>query len=119
METSICLPYRTGVQDTDLIAVFGNLLDNAAEACMDLPPAQRSISLSAHSRGGYLCIHMENACSPQGEMARAARIDGLARGLGGLILSDIARQYHGDFSARAEGNTYVSDITLLMDEALL
>ena len=84
------------VSNTDLIVAFGNLLDNALEACSGIPDAQ--IMLRAHMDKGYLVIQESNpvrARQPQGKKPR--RIPELERGVGFRVLSGLAAKYDGSF----------------------
>ena len=117
VETDVRLPSVLGVASTDLIAIFGNLTNNAAEACLQLPAERRYIRLSAGMRGSVLAVRMENATASVPASARPERIKGLGRGLGFQILSDIAARYHGEFRGQDEGGRYVSTITLQTEEA--
>ena len=99
------------VSNTDLIVAFGNLLDNALEACAGIPDAQ--ITLRAHMDKGYLVIQESNpvrARQPQGKKPR--RIPELERGVGFRVLSSLAEKYDGSFRHTCENDTYT--VTLLL-----
>lgn len=106
------LPREPGIADTALITAFGNLLDNAVEACLQLPPEQRFIRLSAGMRGAFLAIRVENSGPQTSTTPRLERIPGLERGLGIHILRDLAEQYHGAFQTSYENGCYVAVLTL-------
>ena len=105
------LPVELPVSNTDLIVAFGNLLDNALEACAGIPDAQ--ITLRAHMDKGYLVIQESNpvrARQPQGRKPR--RIPELERGVGFRVLSGLAEKYDGSFRHTCEDGVYT--VTLLL-----
>lgn len=48
------------IDDADIYSLFGNILDNAAEAVMKLPEESRRIFLSVKLNGELLIVHIEN-----------------------------------------------------------
>ena len=111
VRADVSLPVELPVSNTDLIVAFGNLLDNALEACSGIPDAQ--ITLRAHMDKGYLVIQESNpvrARQPQGKKPR--RIPELERGVGFRVLSGLAAKYDGSFRHTCENDTYT--VTLLL-----
>ena len=114
VRAEVSLPVELPVSNTDLIVAFGNLLDNALEACSGIPDAQ--ITLRAHMDKGYLVIQESNpvrARQPQGKKPR--RIPELERGVGFRVLSGLAAKYDGSFRHTCENDTYT--VTLLLRAA--
>ena len=62
----------------DLCSVFSNLLNNAIEACVELPEEQRYIRLYTRNVGSYLNIMVQNSAlsgdreQPRAEIGRAS-----------------------------------------------
>ena len=111
VRADVSLPVELPVSNTDLIVAFGNLLDNALEACSGIPDAQ--ITLRAHMDKGYLVIQESNpvrARQPQGKKPR--RIPELERGVGFRVLSGLAAKYDGSFRHTCEDGVYT--VTLLL-----
>ena len=111
VQADVSLPVELPVSNTDLIVAFGNLLDNALEACTGIPDAQ--ITLRAHIDKGYLVIQESNPVrprQPQGKKPR--RIPELERGVGFRVLSGLAGKYDGSFQHTCENDTYT--VTLLL-----
>ena len=114
VQADVSLPVELPVSNTDLIVAFGNMLDNALEACEGVPGAQ--ITLRAHMDKGYLVIQESNpvrARQPQGKKPR--RIPELERGVGFRVLSGLAAKYDGSFRHTCENDTYT--VTLLLRAA--
>ena len=111
VRADVSLPVELPVSNTDLIVAFGNLLDNALEACSGIPDAQ--ITLRAHMDKGYLVIQESNsvrARQPQGKKPR--RIPELERGVGFRVLGSLAAKYDGSFRHTCEDGVYT--VTLLL-----
>ena len=114
VQADVSLPVELPVSNTDLIVAFGNLLDNALEACSGIPDAQ--ITLRAHMDKGYVVIQESNPVrprQPQGKKPR--RIPELERGVGFRVLSGLAEKYDGSFRHTCENDTYT--VTLLLRAA--
>ncbi len=115
VQADVSLPVELPVSNTDLIVAFGNMLDNALEACSGIPDAQ--ITLRAHMDKGYLVIQESNpvrARQPQGKKPR--RIPELERGVGFRVLSGLAQKYDGSFRHELEpGSDYA--VTLMLRAA--
>ena len=59
------IPEQIGIQDVDLMCLFSNIMDNAIEACEELPEnLQRWIRLQATLRSGLLLLTCENSAQP-------------------------------------------------------
>ena len=111
VRADVSLPVELPVSNTDLIVAFGNLLDNALEACSGIPDAQ--ITLRAHMDKGYLVIQESNPVrprQPQGKKPR--RIPELERGVGFRVLSGLAEKYDGSFRHASENDTYTVTLSL-------
>lgn len=62
--TDISAAEKLSVSDTDLTVLFGNLIENAGEACLRLPKEKRYISLKIKmSNSDALVFYIENYCT--------------------------------------------------------
>ena len=114
VQADVSLPVELPVSNTDLIVAFGNLLDNALEACSGIPDA--AITLRAHMDKGYLVIQESNpVCARQPQGKKPRRIPELERGVGFRVLSSLAAKYDGSFRHTCENDTYT--VTLLLRAA--
>ena len=114
VRADVSLPVELPVSKPDLIVAFGNLLDNALEACEGVPGAQ--ITLRAYMDKGYLVIQESNpVCARQPQGKKPRRIPELERGVGFRVLSSLAAKYDGSFRHTCENDTYT--VTLLLRAA--
>lgn len=110
VESEIVLPSELPVSNTDLIIVFGNLMDNAEEACAH--SATPHISLRAHIEKGVLVIKEENSVSEGSDSGKQRHIPELERGVGMHILASVAEKYHGRFEHENNGDTFTAAVYL-------
>lgn len=104
----------------ELCAVFSNLLDNAINACAQVPEDARSIGLKARVDSGYLVVRMENSCAPlrAGERRRSPRSHGgrlPEHGWGLSILKTLADRHEGKLETAQEEGTYRTTILLKVE----
>lgn len=111
LDVSVSIPADAAIADTDLVCTFGNLLDNAFEACEGLPGAV--IQIRGHVAAGCLMISTENPLGEQKE--KKARIRGLERGIGLRVLENLAKKYGGSFRYGMDNGSFRSEITLRLD----
>ncbi|MBR1565292.1 MAG: GHKL domain-containing protein [Oscillospiraceae bacterium] len=107
LECDTELPPALGIRDPDLISVLGNLLDNAAEACA----APAVIHMQAQLKGPYLFIQVSNPIGHD-SVEKQTRTPELRRGLGQVILRDLADKYDGEFRTSTADGTYTATLLL-------
>ena len=107
LDAVVFVPRDISIAATDLVCTYGNLLDNAFEACRGLEGA--TIRLRTYIAAGCLAISTENPIGPESE--RKCRIRGLERGIGLRVLQDLAKKYDGSLRYTAEGGTFRTEIT--------
>ena len=100
----IVLPEAMKIANVDLISAFGNLLDNAAEACAGA--REKWINVSAGVINDYLVIEIENPLPENRTAEKGRRIPELERGLGSSILNEKAEKYNGKYSTEAASDTF-------------
>lgn len=110
INAQIALPSELAIQNTDLIIVFGNLLDNAMEACAGVE--QPEICIDAHLSKGCLVIHEENPTTIR-PTEKQRRIPELERGLGLHILEEMSSKYNGELQYEAADGRF--QITLILN----
>lgn len=99
------------ISNVDLIRAFGNLLDNACEACSGIPGA--SVRLKCAESHGLLIIITENPV-PEAPLEKQGRIPGLERGVGTRVLTDLAQKYDGNLKQEEQTGQYRTELILRM-----
>lgn len=110
----VTLAPKVGIPDTDLIIALGNLLDNAAEAC--LAAQSHAARLKVSQADGCLHIETENSCSAV-SLPKKRRIAYLNRGIGTSILQSLAAQYGGTYTSANEAG--INHAVLILKERTL
>ena len=113
IEAAIDLPANVPVSNVDLIRIFGNMLDNALEACSQ--SASPKISLSCSRARGCLIIRTINPVNHSSNV-KGRRIAGLERGIGQRVLSDIAEKYGGNLSFDEKDGIFKTELILNLGE---
>lgn len=109
-DPEIYLPSGLSIPNPDLICVFGNLLDNAQDACLQADDPV--IVLKSVFREPYLTISCRNTAKDAPENSKRRRIPELERGVGSTILNDLARRYDGSFLTEQEDGWFKTEIIL-------
>ena len=100
VEAEAAVPEKIGVADSDLCNLLVNMLDNAREACEQMPPdALRRIRVRIHMRGRYLYVGVENTkATPvyydqQRNICLTTKADRENHNYGMRTMESIARRY--------------------------
>lgn len=100
------------------IALFGNLCDNAIEACLPLPADERVIRLKISYVSGLLYINMENSCSfapscSGGELT-TRKPDKRRHGIGLKNVRKTVEEFHGTMEFTSEDRLFTVRIVLFL-----
>ena len=90
------IPVTLTVPELDLCIIIGNLLDNAIDACMELPVEQRLIHIYIEMKGNFLYLSLINTAGGkkkhsffttkrEGHGFGISRIDAIVKKYGGYI----------------------------------
>ena len=123
--TNVVVPAQTSIPDSELCAVFSNLIDNAMnaskelakeQACADKKVQEPFIEVDALVAAGYLSVRVRNACLEHRSRPRHAHkqprgINDM-HGWGKSIVAIIARRHDGSFTCVAENGMYLARVTL-------
>ncbi|MBQ8119302.1 MAG: GHKL domain-containing protein [Ruminococcus sp.] len=60
VKTEIAVPNRINIETTDLVAILGNLIDNALNALADVPEDRRSLTIKVVFSQGRLIVRTSN-----------------------------------------------------------
>jgi len=107
MDCACHVPEKVGIEAIDLCSLFANLLDNAIEACEKSEDGkQKTISIRAGVRGGYLIVKTENTYSQPVVKEKGkfltSKSDSANHGYGLKLIDDIIRKYDGNLKIDAE-----------------
>lgn len=102
---------------SDILSLFGNILDNAIEAAREMPEGTRLISLLVRAQGTGAFIHAENTFSGTLEFENGLPLttkkDRNYHGFGTRSIRYIAGKYGGECNMYAEGGKFNVDILFL------
>lgn len=107
----------------DLYTLVGNALDNAIEAVLPLPAAERLIRIRVQEKAGLVFLRIENPYSGALELRDGLPVtrkeDRQNHGFGLKSIRDIGEKYHGLLTIEAEANQFVLLLTFpLCDQQL-
>jgi len=104
----LSLPTTLSVEQMHLCSIFGNLLDNAINACKQQKHTDKpTIQLSSMVDGDYLFI---KAVNPSEEPPKTPMP---GRGYGKRILSDLSARYGGDYRTEYNDGVFTAVVSLL------
>jgi len=109
-------PRHTNIRSVDLVAILGNLLDNALEAARDTEGSLRFISLTIRRINEMLIIKLENGCKAaptieEGEL-KTTKQDTALHGWGLKSVRTAAERYDGTVETEYGGNRFCTVVTL-------
>lgn len=105
------IPVSLTVSELDLCTIIGNLLDNAMEACMELPPQERLIRVYMEMKGNYLYFALTNTA--RGEKKHSFRsTKGKGHGLGLSRVDAAVKKYGGYVTRASEDGAFSTEILL-------
>ena len=105
------IPVSLTVSELDLCTIISNLLDNAMEACMELPPQERLIRVYMEMKGNYLYFALTNTA--KGEKKHSFRsTKGKGHGLGLSRVDAAVKKYGGYVTRASEDGAFSTEILL-------
>ena len=113
VEANIAVELKTS--QLDLCIILGNLLDNAIEACLPLPPGERVIRVYMEMKGAQLYMSCTNAAAAgkrQKEHGRFRSTKGGGHGFGLPRMDAIVARYGGYISRNSEDGAFTTEILL-------
>lgn len=109
------MPADLAISNTDLIVLFGNIMDNAIEACQHMDNV--TIKLTALISRGHLVVRESNPV-PEHPEAKKRRIPELERGVGFRVLDNMAEKYNGSFTHSIEDGVYTVTVMLNTEQTV-
>ncbi len=117
-DTTAQVPQEIDISGIDLSVLIGNLLDNAMEACEQLPRAERFIRIYIDVIKKQLYISITN--STKGKKVRTGNLfqsDKLgSHGFGLLRIDSIVAKYHGSINRQTENGVFATEVMLPLIE---
>ena len=115
VEADAYIPVKLKLSEIDLCCIIGNLFDNAIEASVNLPEAQRVIRVYMDMKGTQLYISFTNFTAgkkikKEGKRFRSTK--GKGRGFGLARMDAIVEQLNGYISRNSEDGAFTTEILL-------
>ena len=105
------IPVSLTVSELDLCIIISNLLDNAIDACMELPEEKRLIRVYMEMKGSYLYMSVSNTAS--GEKKKSFKTKkGEGHGIGLLRVDNIIEKYGGYLTRASEDEAFSTEVLL-------
>lgn len=109
------IPVALTISELDLCIVIGNLLDNAMDACMELPAEERLIRIYMEMKGNYLYLALTNTAGG-GKKGNFRSTKGAGHGLGLARVDAVIKKYGGYITRASEDNAFSTEILLPQGE---
>lgn len=114
VDATAIVPGDISISGVDLSVLIGNLLDNAMEACLQLPEEERFIRIYIDILKKQLYISVTNSMK-----GRARRTGNLfhsskegSHGFGLVRIDNIIAKYHGFLNRQSENGVFATEVTL-------
>ena len=116
MNCNIEYPQHTNIRSVDLVAILGNLLDNAFEAVDGTEGNLRFINLTIRRINEMLVIKVENGCNTTPVVAdgdlQTSKADKTLHGWGLQSVRTVAERYDGTIETEYSNHTFRAVVTL-------
>ncbi|MBP5582045.1 MAG: GHKL domain-containing protein [Ruminococcus sp.] len=102
------------ISSLDVTAIFSNLLDNAFEACSELPEEKRHVWLSITRRNYFVFVYLENRFDKvlltANKEFRSTKKN--HHGIGMSNIRNACKKYNGSFNAHVEGDLFITELLI-------
>jgi len=110
-EISVRISEPMAFDETDICVLFGNLMENAVEACLALPVNQRWLTMKIEQAAGMDAVILDNSCDPATVRERdgvfySAKRGGDEPGIGISSIRDVVMKYGGDICFEHSGGVF-------------
>lgn len=111
VKADAAIPVSLTTSELDLCIIIGNLMDNAMEACMELPPNERLIRIYMEMKGNYLYLALTNTAGGEKKQSfRSAKGEG--HGLGIARIDSIVKKCGGYVTRASEDGAFSTEVLL-------
>ena len=105
------IPVSLRVSELDLCIIIGNLLDNAIDACMELPVEKRLIRIYMEMKGNFLYLALTNTSG--GKKKKNFRsTKGARHGFGISRMDAVVEKYGGYITRASEDEAFSTEVLL-------
>ena len=105
------IPVSLSMTELDLCIIIGNLLDNAIEACMELPQERRLIRIYMEVKGNFLYLSVINTTAVKKKNSFQTS-KGRGHGFGLLRVDEIVKKYGGYIKRASEDEAFSTEVLL-------
>jgi len=114
VETQINLPEKNAISDMDLCVIFGNVIENAINACNGILDANdRSLKIVCESKNNKLFIQITNSYEGNIKFVEDIPVSTMDNhGLGTKSIAAVAEKYSGVYSFTAKDGVFTTSIIL-------
>lgn len=113
------VPKRMSIDSGDLGVMYGNLIDNAVEACMKVTDGKRFVDVETKYQDGKLLVTIRNSKTAEvNPDFITTKEDKRKHGRGIRSVRRVAEQYGGNLLLEDEGNTFKASLLLTNVECL-
>lgn len=114
------IPRASGISEFDLCVIFGNLLDNALEACERMSGEDRFIHMQAGMAKTYFLLEIKNStdstvsfdATEKRKAGMTQKGNTIEHGIGLQNVSDVVDQYNGSMNIEVEDGIFTVAILL-------
>lgn len=107
---------ETGISEYDLCSIFGNILDNAYEACNKLDDKNKTITMTVKRQMDMLCIFCENRYTDINDDLSTQKQDKKHHGIGLRSIRRIAEKYDGTLDVNFENGIFRLSVLLNLNK---
>ncbi len=100
------------MEPLDISTIFGNALDNAIEACKNIPEEERFITLKVGVKRNFLVISVENSAKQETEEKGTTKADTFLHGFGLKNIQRAAEKYGGQCKRNYQSGVYMLSVLI-------
>ena len=107
VETSIRIPKQMQLDHGDIGVLYGNLVDNAVEACSKVPEEQRFVKIENKYQSGILLLVITNSkTGKKNKSLKTTKKDNIRHGHGVQSVRKVVEKYNGTVSFTDKGDIF-------------
>lgn len=103
IDVKIDLPEKTGIPDSQLCIVFGNLVENALNACQEQQTGEKFIRIRCRTEGKQILLTIDNSTDDQ---------EDIHPGIGLSSVEAVVERYQGTFNYSKQEGVFQTSLLL-------